>query len=227
LSWWRRQPTDRDILVSPSLLAADFSDLKGEISAIESAGADLVHLDVMDGHFVPNLTFGAVLLEGVRKLTTLPLDAHLMVEHPESYIAEFAEKGADLITIHAESSSDIARDLALIKTAGKRCGLTLNPDTPMEKVEPFLKAIDLLLVMSVHPGYCGQSFIESALDKVKQAKDIRERSRFDFALQIDGGINTETAKRAVAAGVDILVAGSFIFGSDDYGQAIQSLKHSA
>ncbi|UCG53820.1 MAG: ribulose-phosphate 3-epimerase [Candidatus Latescibacterota bacterium] len=210
--------------MAPSLLSADFSRLGEEVRAVEKAGADLLHLDVMDGHFVPNLTFGPMLIKAVRKLTDLPLDTHLMIENPEKYIRQFAKAGSDIITIHIEASADIRRDLRMIREIGKNAGLTLNPDTPLEKITEYFDDIDLILVMSVFPGFAGQSFMPEVLSKVEQAKELRKVKGLDIAIEIDGGIDPETSKQARAAGVDIMVAGSAIFGSSDYKDTIHKLR---
>ncbi len=208
-------------------MSADFSRLGDEVGAAEFAGADLFHLDVMDGHFVPNLTFGPMLVRAVRKLTRLPLDTHLMIENPDRYISEFADAGSDIITIHVEASSDIERDLRAIATKGKKRGLTLNPDTPFERVIEHLSEIDLLLVMSVFPGFAGQSFIPEVLAKVTQAREIRDGEGLDFAIEIDGGIDSKTSVRAKKAGADILVAGSAVFKTGDYAAAIHGIRNAA
>jgi ribulose-phosphate 3-epimerase len=222
-------PTRKDgsVHVAPSLLSADFSRLGDEVGAAERAGADFFHLDVMDGHFVPNLTFGPMLVRAVRKLTRLPLDTHLMIEKPDRYIAEFADAGSDVITIHVEASSDIGRDLRAIAAKGRKRGLTLNPDTPFERVVEHLSDIDLLLVMSVFPGFAGQSFIPEVLSKVTQAREIRGAKGLDFAIEIDGGIDPKTSGRAKKAGADILVAGSAVFKTGDYAAAIREIRHAA
>ncbi len=215
---------DGSVAVAPSLLSADFARLGDEVRAAERGGADLFHLDVMDGHFVPNLTFGPMVVRAVRKLTSLPLDTHLMIEHPGKYVGEFADAGSDIITIHVETSADARGDLRMIREKGKKRGITLNPDTPIEKVVDYLGEIDLLLVMSVFPGFAGQSFIPDVLSKVEDARRIREEKGFDFVIEIDGGIKPSTAALAKRAGVDILVAGSSVFGSSDYAAAIRAIR---
>jgi ribulose-phosphate 3-epimerase len=212
------------VAVAPSLLSADFSRLAEEIRAAERAGADLFHLDVMDGRFVPNLTFGPMIVRAVRKLTDLPLDTHLMIENPDRYIPQFADAGSDVITIHAEASTDVRRDLRTIREKGKKSGLTLNPDTPFERIAEYLDGVDLLLVMSVFPGFSGQSFIPDVLSKITKARRIRDDNGFDFAIEIDGGINPDTALRARGAGAEILVAGSSVFGSADYSESIRAIR---
>ena len=210
--------------MAPSLLSADFSRLDEEVRAAERAGADLFHLDVMDGRFVPNLTFGPLIVRAVRKLTALPLDTHLMIEEPDRYISQFADAGSDVITIHVEASTGVRRDLRTIRAKGKKSGLTLNPDTPVEKIVDYFDEIDLLLVMSVFPGFAGQSFMPDVLSKVVDARRIRDEKGFDFVIEIDGGINPATSVRAKESGAEILVAGSSVFGSADYAEAIRAIR---
>jgi ribulose-phosphate 3-epimerase len=212
------------VAVAPSLLSADFSNLAEEIKAVENAGADFLHLDVMDGRFVGNLTFGPILVKAIRKLSTLPLDTHLMIENPDRHIPQFIDSGSDIVTIHVEASTDVRRDLALIKDRGKKCGITLNPDTPIERVAEYLGDIDLFLVMSVFPGRGGQAFIADTLSKVSEARRIRDEKRLNFAIEIDGGITPETAKPSIAAGAEVLVAGTSVFKSGDYARAILVLR---
>ncbi len=183
-----------------------------------------MHLDVMDGHFVPVITFGPMIVKAIRKLTELPLDTHLMIENPDKYISEFAEAGSDIITVHIEASTDIERDLKLIRDNGKKAGITLNPDTDIDKVSGYFDAIDMLLVMSVFPGYAGQSFMPEVLPKIVRACEIREKEGLDFAIEIDGGITSSTAPQALDAGADILVAGSAVFKKPDYAEAIRVIR---
>lgn len=229
MSWSRLVPIRKDghVAVAPSLLSADFSRLGEEVRAVEGAGADLLHLDVMDGHFVPNLTFGPMLVRAIRKLTALPLDTHLMIENPGKYIPEFLDAGSDIITVHIEASADVERDLDMIRGKGKKAGITLNPDTAVEKIEPYLAKIDMLLVMSVFPGFAGQSFMPEVLPKIERACAIREKEGFDFAVEIDGGIAPGTSPRALEAGADILVAGSAVFKKPDYAAAIRAIREPA
>ena len=210
--------------IAPSVLAADFSHLEDDIRAAAEAGADLFHLDVMDGHFVPNISFGPFVVGAIRAITDMTLDTHLMIEHPDKYIEPFIENGSDIVTIHVEASTDVRRDLQTIRSHGRKAGLTLNPDTPVERVMDFFGDIDLFLVMSVFPGFGGQKFIGDVLSKVEAAADFRAKNGLDFAIEIDGGINADTAALARDAGVDILVAGTSVFRADDYAAAIRGMR---
>jgi ribulose-phosphate 3-epimerase len=214
------------VLVAPSILAADFSHLENEIHRAEEAGADWLHLDIMDGHFVDNISFGPMVVATVRKHTQLPLDVHLMIEHPDHYLPRFLEAGANSITVHVESEAkhEVPKTLSAIRAAGSRVGLTLNPATPFEAVAPFLANIDLLLVMTVHPGFGGQPFRPEMMEKVKLAKEWRDANGAQLHIEVDGGINPETAKISIANGANILVAGTSIFRTKDYRQAIRDLR---
>jgi ribulose-phosphate 3-epimerase len=200
---------------APSILSADFARLAEAVVAVEGAGADWIHVDVMDGHFVPNLTFGPKMVADLHKATRLPLDVHLMIERPEDWIDRYAEAGAAYLTIHVEASDDVAGTLAAIRARGVRPGLTLNPETPADAIVPHLGSLDLALVMSVHPGFGGQKFIESALDKVKVIRAALDARKLAAELEVDGGIKPHNAARVLAAGATVLVAGSAIFADPD------------
>ena len=211
---------NRPIKIAPSLLAADFTRLALEIEKVEKAGCDLLHIDVMDGHFVPNITVGPFIVKAIRRITKLPLDAHLMIEKPEKYIESFVEAGADHITIHAEACyGNLAECIEIIHSHAITCGVSLKPATPLARIEDHLKDLDLVLLMTVNPGFGGQAFMPEVLAKVRDL-----RSRLDRDIEVDGGINKETAKEAVKAGANVLVAGTAIFGKEDAKKAIQDLR---
>ena len=214
------------VIVAPSILAADFSRLAEEVHAIEKAGADWIHCDVMDGHFVDNISFGPMIVELVRKETKLPLDVHLMIQHPDHYLPRFIKAGASSITVHVEPEAehDVPKTLQAIRDAGCRAGLSLNPATPFEAVEPFLDKIDLLLVMTVHPGFGGQSFRPEMMEKVKRAKAWCDSKNARLDLEVDGGINAETGRLSIQNGANVLVAGTSIFHAKDYAEAIRELR---
>ncbi len=219
-------PAHSAVRIAPSILAADFARLGEEVRAIEKAGADFVHVDVMDGHFVPNLTVGPAVVKALRPHSKLPFDVHLMISPVDSYVPEFAAAGADLISVHPEAGPHLHRTIQLIKSLGKQAGVALNPATPAEAVRPLLVDVDLVLVMSVNPGFGGQRFIKSQLDKLRVLKRMIEESGRKIALEIDGGINEETAPAAIAAGADLLVAGTAVFsgGPDRYAENIRRLR---
>ena len=210
------------IIVAPSILAADFSRLSDEIHRVEAAGADWIHCDIMDGHFVDNISFGPEIVGVVRGLTSLPLDVHLMIEHPDHYVPRFVKAGANSITVHVEPEAkhDVAKTLRQIQDAGCRAGLTLNPETPFDLIEPFLHKIDLLLIMTVHPGFGGQPFRADQMQKVKRARSLNDK----IDIEVDGGINAKTAKLSIKNGANVLVAGTSIFHSEDYANAIRELR---
>ncbi|CAM3322683.1 ribulose-phosphate 3-epimerase [Corallococcus sp. ZKHCc1 1396] len=214
----------RPVRISPSLLSCDFSRLAEEVRAIEAAGADWIHVDVMDGRFVPNLTLGPVVVEAIKRVATKPLDVHLMIVEPEKYVEAFAKAGADVLTVHQEAGPHLHRTLQQIRQAGAKPAVVLNPGTPLSAIEEVLGEVEMVLLMSVNPGFGGQSFIESTVDKVRRLRAMLDARGLDVDIEVDGGINAETAKRVVAAGATVLVAGSYVFGSKDYAQAIRSLR---
>ena len=210
------------VLIAPSILSADFGRLKEEVAALDKAGADLIHCDVMDGKFVPNLTFGAAVIKSVRANTNLPLDVHLMIENPDIMLETFAKAGADILTVHAEACPHLDRTLSKIKELGCKVGVSLNPATSEDVLQYVLDKIDVILIMTVNPGFGGQSFITSQLDKIARVKELIG-SR-DIKIEVDGGINPLTAAECVAAGADILVAGTTVFDGSDYRKNIESLR---
>ena len=214
------------IIVASSILAADFSRLADEIRRVEKAGADWIHCDIMDGHFVDNISFGPAIVDLVRKNTELPLDVHLMIEHADHYVPRFIKAGANSITVHVEPEAkhDVEETLRSIRDAGCRAGLTLNPATPFELVEPFLAKIDILLIMTVHPGFGGQSFRPEMMEKVKCAHEWKTKNGAGLDIEVDGGINPETARLSIENGANVLVAGTSIFRSKDYAEAIRQLR---
>lgn len=211
--------------IVPSLLSANFTRLESEIRTVEKAGAKRLHLDVMDGHFVPNITIGPFIVKAIRRITSLHIESHLMIQNPEKYIPAFIDAGSDTVIIHTEASKDIKADLDMIRRLGAKAGLVINPPTPFSIVEPFLQFIDHLLIMTVNPGFGWQKMVGEALDKIKMAKSFQ--SIFQFPIEIDGGVNTETIPLAIEAGANLLVAGSAIFGKQDPVQAFIELERVA
>ena len=214
------------VLIAPSILAADFSRLADEVRRVEKAGADWIHCDIMDGHFVDNISFGPGMIATVRKLTSLPLDVHLMIQHPDHYLARFIDAGANSITVHVEPKAkhNVGETLQHIRDAGCHAGLTLNPATPFALLEPFLHQLDLLLIMTVHPGFGGQSFRAEQMGKLRQACDWKATNNPNLNLEVDGGINPETARISIENGANVLVAGTSIFKSKDYAAEIRALR---
>ncbi|MFN2508022.1 MAG: ribulose-phosphate 3-epimerase [Chthoniobacterales bacterium] len=214
------------IIIAPSVLAADFSRLTDEVRRVEDAGADWLHLDIMDGHFVDNISFGPAVVATIRKLTQLPLDVHLMIEHPDHYAPRFVEAGTNTITVHVEPEAkhDVAATLQAIRTAGCRAGLTLNPATAFSSLEPHLANLDLLLIMTVHPGFGGQAFRPEMMEKVRAARDWKRSHSSHIDIEVDGGINPETARLCVEKGANVLVAGTAIFRARDYAEAVDRLR---
>ena len=213
--------------IAPSILASDFSDLRTQIRLAEKGKADMLHLDVMDGHFVPNITFGPQFVAAIRSLSKLPLDVHLMIDHPDRFVQDFRRAGADLITVHQEACRDLQRCIAQIKEEGAQAGVALNPATPVRGLEDVIEEIDLLLIMSVNPGFGGQSFLPASVQKLRQARELIAKSGRTILLEVDGGIDPTTAPLAAEAGADVLVAGTSIFHQPDIPAAVERLRASA
>jgi len=221
---WLPRPADGQAWVAPSVLSADFSRLENDLKSMTAAGADFLHLDVMDGHFVPNITFGPFICGALRKLSRLPLDAHLMISRPDNYLEPFARSGIDGLTIHVEADCEIAPTLARIGELGMKRGISLKPGTPLENILPYLDQLDLVLVMSVEPGFGGQKFNPGAVDKIAELDRRRAADGLEFMINVDGGINGETGPLCREAGADILVSGSWLFGAEDRQQRIEILR---
>lgn len=210
--------------LAPSILSADFSKLGEEISTIEKAGADIIHVDVMDGHFVPNISYGAVVMKSLLGKTKMPFDVHLMIENVDRYIDEFVTENTEYITVHQEVCMHLHSTIDHIKSKGIKAGVSINPATPISSLENILEYVDLVLVMSVNPGFGGQKFIESSLEKIRKLKRIREENRYNFVIEVDGGVNLENGRKLVKAGADILVAGSSVFAADDVVKRVEKFK---
>jgi ribulose-phosphate 3-epimerase len=210
--------------IAPSILSADFTRLGDEIKAVEKAGADYIHIDVMDGHFVPNITIGPLIVEAARRATILPLDVHLMISNPDQYVDEFRKAGADIITVHAEAVNHLHRSIQLIRKSGARTGVSLNPATPLDALEYVLDDLDMVLLMTVNPGFGGQEFIKEVLPKIKRLKEIIKARGLATEIEVDGGVNANTIGIVSSAGADIFVAGSAVFKSGDYAEIIRILR---
>ena len=220
-----KEITLKKIIIAPSILSADFADLKNEIKKVEEAGADWIHIDVMDGRFVPNITIGIPVVKCIRRITKLPLDVHLMIAEPIKYVDAFAEAGSDIITIHIEACSDNAEEtINAIKQRNIKAGISIKPKTSVKGIEKLLDKVDLVQVMTVEPGFGGQEFMEDCLEKARELRNFAKERDLDFYIEADGGINSQTAKNSIEAGIDVLVAGSFIYNANNVKKAINSLK---
>lgn len=212
------------VKIAPSILAADLTSLKKEIRRIEEAGVDLVHIDVMDGAFAPNITFGPEIVRAIRKITELPLDVHLMINNPQKFVKPFLQAGSDILTVHIEASGNIEEAIRLIKEGKKKAGIAINPKTPLLAIEEFLEKVDMVTVMSVHPGFAGQIFIPAVIPKIRELKNLITKRNLKIEIEVDGGINTTTAPEVIKAGADILASGMGVFGSKDIKRAIEQLR---
>lgn len=213
--------------IAPSILSADFCDLKHDIAVVEQAGVTYLHVDVMDGHFVPNITFGPSVVANIRKNTNLTLDCHLMIDDPERYVEDFARAGGDILTVHVESTKHIYRVLQLIHTAGAKAGIVLNPGTPLTAIEPVLPMVDQALIMTVNPGFGGQTFIPNMVNKIQKLNTMKTAGHYDFDIEVDGGITEETLVPCRQAGANVFVAGSFIYSAKEPQKQIELLRHAA
>lgn len=213
--------------IAPSILSADFAKLGEEIKDVEKGGADYIHVDVMDGHFVPNITIGPLIVDAIRPVTRLPLDVHLMIENPDAYISEFAKAGADFLTVHQEACRHLHRTIYLIKEKGVKPGVVLNPATPVETIKETLSYVDMVLLMTVNPGFGGQSFIKEVLPKIEMLDRWRKEKGYTYEIEIDGGVNVDTAKLCTDHGADVLVAGSAVFNKSNRAQAIDAIREAS
>lgn len=212
--------------IAPSILSADFSRLRDEIQAVEKAGADWLHVDIMDGHYVPNITIGPVVVESVRKVTRMPLDVHLMITDPDKYAPEFIKAGADWISVHPDTCKDPVKSLERIRELGAKASIAVNPDVPLEKVEPYFGHIDMLLMMTVFPGFAGQAFIEDVLPKIAKARQIITEKKLPILIEADGGIKADNIGRVVRAGAEVIVSGSGVFKTPNYAETIRKMRQS-
>ncbi|WP_067727601.1 ribulose-phosphate 3-epimerase [Oceanobacillus damuensis] len=213
------------IKIAPSILSANFARLEEEIKDVEQGGADYIHIDVMDGHFVPNITIGPLIVEAVKPITNIPLDVHLMIENPDQYIETFAKAGADILSVHVEACTHLHRTVQQIKSEGMKAGVVLNPHTPISMIKHVIDDVDLVLLMTVNPGFGGQSFIHSVLPKIKEVADLVQERNLQVEIEVDGGVNPETAVLCVEAGANVLVAGSAIYNQEDRNKAIQDIRN--
>lgn len=213
--------------IAPSILSADFSRLRDEIQAVEKAGADWLHVDIMDGHYVPNITIGPVVVESVRKVTRMPLDVHLMITDPDKYAPEFIKAGADWISVHPDTCKDPVKSLERIRELGAKASIAVNPDVPLEKVEAYLAHIDMILMMTVFPGFAGQAFIEDVLPKIEKARQIITEKKLPILIEADGGIKADNIDRVLRAGAEVIVSGSGIFKTPDYAETIRKMRQAA
>lgn len=212
--------------IAPSILSADFSRLGEEIRAVESAGADWIHIDVMDGHFVPNITIGPAVVASLRKVTRLPFDVHLMIANPDQYVDAFIDAGSDILTVHVEAATHLNKTISSIKARGIKAGVSLNPATPLIMAEPVLADIDMLLIMTVNPGFSGQKFIKGCLPKIRQARELISSRAHNICIEVDGGVTVDNIASIAEAGADVFVGGSSVFGSNDYEKTIRQMKSS-
>lgn len=219
-----KRKEDVKMKIAPSILSADFANLERDVVMVEKAGADYIHIDVMDGQFVPNITLGANVVAALRPVTKLPLDVHLMITEPERFIGDFAKAGADFIVVHAESTNHLHRAVQMIQDLGVKAGVVINPATPVSAIKHVLSMVDMVLLMTVNPGFGGQSFIPEVLEKIKEVADIREEKGYRYEIEVDGGVTDQTIKACADAGADVFVAGSYVYNSENPAERIQTLK---